>query len=257
MVRCLLILMAVFISFCSYGLYSLGYAEAAAGPLLQPYVDMMNNKLYTLDILHVTEMNGQKYNMHNVYVVSGDRVYEKNITTLNNTEMAHEMLYIGDRRYDLSGYSRMEKGKRKFHGNQVGYIKGMYFSFAQSNIYYLLGGLFQENKLAYCKVYSGSGQEDIRGKILQYEDYVPENDMGNQKSRYYFDQGQLVACVVLQNFEYEGKKLSNRDVITFKQFVPAVDESLLTIPEGVKQIEQESVGMDEIQVGMEGSISYD
>ena len=249
MVRCLLILMAVFISFCSYGLYSLGYAEAAAGPLLQPYVDMMNNKLYTLDILHVTEMNGQKYTLHYVYVVSGDRVYEKNINT--------EMLYIGDRRYDLSGYSRMEKGKRKFHGNQVGYIKGMYFSFAQSNIYYLLGGLFQENKLAYCKVYSGSGQEDIRGKILQYEDYVPENDMGNQKSRYYFDQGQLVACVVLQNFEYEGKKLSNRDVITFKQFVPAVDESLLTIPEGVKQIEQESVGMDEIQVGMEGSISYD
>lgn len=249
MVRCLLILMAVFISFCSYGLYSLGYAEAAAGPLLQPYVDMMNNKLYTLDILHVTEMNGQKYNMHNVYVVSGDRVYEKNINT--------EMLYIGDRRYYLSGYSRMEKGKRKFHGNQVGYIKGMYFSFAQSNIYYLLGGLFQENKLAYCKVYSGSGQEDIRGKILQYEDYVPENDMGNQKSRYYFDQGQLVACVVLQNFEYEGKKLSNRDVITFKQFVPAVDESLLTIPEGVKQIEQASVAMDKMQVGMEGSISYD
>lgn len=257
MFRSLFIFVAVFISFCSCGLYNLGYAEAAAGPLLQPYVDMMNNKLYTLDIVHEQDNNGQKTSTHDIYVVSGDSVYEKKFNNFNGNEFAYEVLYIGDKRYELSHYSTMEKGKRKFFSKKIEYIKGSDFSFSNTIAAYFLGALFQTNTIGSCIVYSGSGEENIRGKLLQYEEYIPENNMFPQKGRYYFDQGKLVAFIAIQSFELEGKKISSRNIITFKQFIPEADESLLTIPENIKQIEVKAVVIGQHQIGTEGSISYD
>lgn len=257
MIRCLFTLLAAFISFCSFCLYSCGHGEAAAGPLLQTYVDMMNNKLYTLDIVHEQDSNGQKTRTHGVYVVSGDSVYEKHFNNFNGNEFAHEVLYIGDKRYDLSNYSTMEKGKRKFFSKKIEYVKGSQFSFSNSITSYCLGALLQTNTIGSCIVYSGSGEENIRGKLLQYEEYVPENNMLPQRGRYYFDQGKLVAFIAIQSFELEGKKFNSRNIITFKQFIPEADESLLTIPENIKQTEIKTIAIGHRQIGTEGSISYD
>ncbi len=257
MIRCLFTLLAVFMGFCSFGLYICGHGEAAAGPLLQTYVDMMNNKLYTLDIVHEQDNNGQKTSTHDVYVVSGDSVYEKRFNNFNGNEFAYEVLYIGDKRYDLSHYSTMEKGKRKFFSKKIEYITGSPFRFSNTITAYFLGALFQPNSIGSCIVYSGCGEENIRGKLLQYEEYVPENNMIPQRGRYYFDQGKLVAFIAIQSFELEGKKINNRNIITFKQFIPEVDESLLTIPENIKQIEVRAVVIGNHQIGTEGSISYD
>ena len=238
-------------------LYSCGHVEAAAGPLLQPYVDMINNKLYTLDIVYEQDNNGQKTSTHDIYVVSGDSVYEKKFNNFNGNEFAYEVLYIGDKLYNLSHYSTIEKGKRKFFTKKIEYVKGSKFRFSNTLVPYFLGALFKSNTIGSCIVYSASGEEEIRGKLLQYEEYVPENDMFPQRSRYYFDQGKLLAFIAIQSFELEGKKISSRNIITFKQFIPEVDESLLTIPENIKQTEIKAVVMGNHQVGTEGSISYD
>lgn len=225
--------------------------------MLQPYMDMINNKLYTLDIVYEQDNNGQKTSTHDIYVVSGDSVYEKKFNNFNGNEFAYEVLYIGDKLYNLSHYSTIEKGKRKFFTKKIEYVKGSKFRFSNTLVPYFLGALFKSNTIGSCIVYSASGEEEIRGKLLQYEEYVPENDMFPQRSRYYFDQGKLLAFIAIQSFELEGKKISSRNIITFKQFIPEVDESLLTIPENIKQTEIKAVVMGNHQVGTEGSISYD
>lgn len=177
-----------------------------------------------------------------VVVVNGSDKYEE----IGNDEVSICSLTLGDKVFFFT--KALEKGKIIYYGNegagkvsasnrnlQAEYISGS--SYADPNLSRLLSALLPAAKLPMDMPYYKNVRSGKLPNGLVYEDFYTEQEGTEEAIRYYLNGNSLVKIAAaslkhLPNGTVDGDKV----IIRIKEFSNMPDTSLLTLPEGLKDV---------------------